>query len=252
MVRRVGGRAQATVRRLCRVQAAAAGARLRRPAALLVGDGRRARAGRAGRGPVRPRAGRRIPGHQPAAGGHPARHETRRPGPDRGRGRRPVDLFVPRRHGAQHPRLPAAVRPAGADRHAGAQLPVDPADPRRLQCAHRRRRRAACQDTVDRQALGRPAAAGAGARRSAAGLLGRRPGVGASRGRPGAEVAGGAVPHLQPQRRAGTGTGAAQHPLREVRGPQVPGGGPTSRTCSRCCVSPRTRAAGWQAFASPR
>ena len=73
LVRRMGGRTQAAVRRLRRGQAAAARARLRRPAAVLGRDDGRAGAGRAGRRALRPRAGRRIPGHQPAAGGHPAR-----------------------------------------------------------------------------------------------------------------------------------------------------------------------------------
>src|SRR5690606_21329461 len=67
----------------------------------------------------------RIPGHQPPAGRHPAGHEARRPRPDRGGRRRAVDLFVPRRHGAQYPRFPVAVRAPGPYRHARAQLPLD-------------------------------------------------------------------------------------------------------------------------------
>ena len=55
--------------------------------------------------------------------------------PDRRRRRRAVDLFLPRRDRAQHPRLPRALRPAGRDRHARPQLPLDAADPRRRQRA---------------------------------------------------------------------------------------------------------------------
>ena len=51
----------------------AAGARLRRPAAVLGADGGRGGARCRNRRPLRPRAGRRIPGHQRAAGGDPAR-----------------------------------------------------------------------------------------------------------------------------------------------------------------------------------
>ena len=47
--------------------------------------------------------GRRISGHQPAAGLDPAGAEARRARPDGGRRRRAVDLFVPRRDRAQHP-----------------------------------------------------------------------------------------------------------------------------------------------------
>ena len=62
---------------------------------------------------LRSRAGRRVPGHQPAAGLDPARAEAGRARPDRGRRRRAVDLFVPRRDRAQHPRLSRAVLAAG-------------------------------------------------------------------------------------------------------------------------------------------
>ena len=72
VVRRMGGRAEAPVRRLRRGQAAAARARLRRPAAVLGRDGGRAGARGADRRALRPRAGRRVPGHQPAAGRDPA------------------------------------------------------------------------------------------------------------------------------------------------------------------------------------
>ena len=80
--------------------------RLRRPAALLGRDDAGAGARRRDRRPVRPCPRRRVPGHQPAAGGDPARAEAGRQRPDRGRRRRPVDLRLPRRGGAQHPRLP--------------------------------------------------------------------------------------------------------------------------------------------------
>ena len=66
-------RAQAIVRRLCRGQAGAERARLRRSAALLGADGQGARARRASRRALRPHAGRRISGHQPPAGIDPAR-----------------------------------------------------------------------------------------------------------------------------------------------------------------------------------
>ncbi len=94
--------------RLCRGQAEPERARLRRPAALLGGDAGGARARRGDRRALRPRAGRRIPGHQPPAGLDPAGAEARRARAVGGRRRRAVDLFVPRRDGAQHPRFSQA------------------------------------------------------------------------------------------------------------------------------------------------
>ena len=89
-------------------------ARLRRSAALLgahdAGAGDRA----ADRGALRSRAGRRISGHQPAAGFDPAGAEAERARADRRRRRRAVDLFVSRRDRAQHPRLSRPFPPAGA------------------------------------------------------------------------------------------------------------------------------------------
>ena len=88
-------------------------------AALRPGPGRR----------VRPRACRRIPGHQPAPGATSCGF-LRRNGasPHRRRRRRPGHLRLPGRDGAQHARTsPASSR--GRHHHPGAQLPVHPADP---------------------------------------------------------------------------------------------------------------------------
>ena len=62
------------------------------------------------RRPVRSRAGRRVPGHQPAPGLDPAQAQAGRARTDRGRRRRAIDLLVPRRHGAQHSRISRPVR----------------------------------------------------------------------------------------------------------------------------------------------
>ena len=88
--------------------------------------------GPAGRRDVRPRPGRRVPGHERAAGRHPrgdaaGRH---RPQPHRRRRRRPGDLRVPCRDRPQHPGVPDAL-PRRHGREARAQLPLDHADPRR-------------------------------------------------------------------------------------------------------------------------
>ena len=74
---------------------------------------------------VRPRARRRVPGHQPAAGRDPRRPEAGRPRRDRGGRRRPGDLRFSRGGGAQHPRLSRPLRAAGAGGDARAQLPLD-------------------------------------------------------------------------------------------------------------------------------
>ena len=127
LVRRVGAGAEGALRRLRRGQAGERRPRLRRPAALLGRDDAGAGARRRDRRPLRPCPRRRVPGHQPAAGGDPARAEAGRPRPDRGRRRRPVDLRLPRRGGAQHPRLPGALHAAGPHRHARGELSLDAA-----------------------------------------------------------------------------------------------------------------------------
>ena len=146
----LGGRAQVAVRGLHRDEAGGAGARLRRPAALLGGNARRPGHRRAGGIGLRPRADRRVSGHQPPAGRDPRRPEARRPRRHRGRRRRAGDLRLPRRGGAQHPRLPGSVRAPGTDRHPRAQLPLDPADPGGGERGDRRGARALRQDALDR------------------------------------------------------------------------------------------------------
>ncbi len=153
VVRRTCRRPEAPVRGLRRREAAPGGARLRRPAAVLGADDGRPDAGAARRRALRPRARRRVPGHQPAAGGDPARAEAGRPRPHGGRRRRAEHLRLSRRRGREHPRLSGPLRSAGARRRARAQLPLDPADPRRVERGHRAGRAAPREDLVDRPRL---------------------------------------------------------------------------------------------------
>ena len=105
LVPRPRGRAAPPVRRLRRREAGAARPRLRRPARLVGrGDGRSGRR-RADRVALRPCARRRVPGHQPPAGRDRPAPAPGRQQPHRRRRRCPGDLLVPRRRGAQHPRL---------------------------------------------------------------------------------------------------------------------------------------------------
>ncbi len=120
--------------------------------------------------------------------------------------------------------FPGTVRAAGARRHARAQLPVDAAHPRRVERGHRARRGAPHQEPVDRPAFVGQAAAGHGARRCRPGALRLRARARVSRERHRAQVAGGAVPQLEPQRAARARADAARDSLREIRRPQVPGG----------------------------
>ena len=83
--------------------------------ALLGAHAGRARLRGRDRRALRSHPDRRISGHQPAAGLDPARAQAEREGDDRGRRRCAVDLFVPRRDRAQHPRLP---RPLHAGKRA--------------------------------------------------------------------------------------------------------------------------------------
>ena len=169
MVRRVGDRAEEAVRSLRPREAGAERARLRRSAAVLVVHGRGAVAGAGHRRALRPRSRRRVSGHQPVAGLDPAGVEAGREGRDGRRRRRPIDLFVSRGDGPQHSRLSAAVHATRPGGDAGAQLPLDAADPRRVQCRDRPRAGALHQEPLDRPRFVRHAAARRRARRSRSG-----------------------------------------------------------------------------------
>ena len=221
-MRRVGARAEEALRSLRPREAVAERARLRRPAAVLVVHGRGAFAGTRHRRAVRSRARRRVPGHQPAAGVDPAGAEAGRPGRDGRRRRRAIDLFVSCGDGPQHPRFSAAVRGTRPGGDAGAQLPLDAADPGRVQCRDRPRARALHQEPVDRTRVVRDAAVGRRARRSRSGAVRGRARARAARAGDDVEVAGRALPQLEPQRAAGARARPARHPVREVRRTQVP------------------------------
>ena len=221
VVRRPPRRPEALVRGLRCREAGAARARLRRPA-RLVGNGTcRAGAGGRDRGPLRPRARRRVPGHQPHSGRDRVRAAPRRPRPHRRRRRRPVDLFVSCRRGQEHPRLRDRVLAAGDGAHARPKLSLDGAAAGSLERGHRAGGRAPCQDVVERGRGGREAVAGVGRGRVGGGCVGRRAGSGVARIRPGAEEPGGALSQRQPQPCARARAGTAEHPVREVRRPEV-------------------------------
>ena len=120
-------------------------ARLRRPAARgrpPVRRGARRPGPLPGSLALPPR--RRVPGHEPAAVPVDQGAGREAPQPRRRRRRRPVDLPLARRGHPEHPRLRARL--AGRDgRQARAELPLDPADPRR------RPRRRLAQHGADRQ-----------------------------------------------------------------------------------------------------
>ena len=232
----LGRRAAQALRGLRREEAAAECARLRRSAALLAARDGGARRRQARERALRPRAGGRVPGHECAPGRHPAEPAARRRGTYGGGRRRPVHLLLPRRHGAEHPRLPRLLRPAGQRRHPRAQLPFDPAHPRRLQ----RRDRAGEPALLEASLLAPAFAAEARPRhrrgRERPGRVrgGAHPRAPRGGGRP--QAAGGADPHLPPQRSSRAGAGPPQHPLREVRRPQVPRGRPREGSARRAAL----------------
>ena len=156
-------------------------ARLRRPAARGGPPVRRG-AGRARQvpGALALPARRRVPGHQPGAipVGPGARRQA--PQPVRGRRRRPVDLLVAGRGPAQHPRLRARLAEHGGGQ-ARAELPLDPADPRRRPCRRLAQHRAQGQEALDRE-RGRDAdPALRGLQRGRGGRVDRPPGRGPGR-----------------------------------------------------------------------
>ena len=141
-------------RALRRVPGAAADAerlRLRRPAAAR----RHHPAGQPGRAgevpalvPLHPR--RRVPGHQRRPVPVAAAARRRRTQHLLRRRRRPVDLRLARRRGRQHPALREGLPRRQGD-PARAELPLDPAHPRRRLRRDRRQREPARQDPVDRR-----------------------------------------------------------------------------------------------------
>ena len=176
------------------------------------------------RRPLRPCAGRRISGHQPPAGLDPAGAEARRARADRRRRRRAVDLFLPRRDRAQHPRFSRPVLAAG---RRSSRSTATTARPQPILAAanarHRPGARALHQEPLDRprHRRERPQLVSR-ARRGRPGALRRRAGAGEPRGRRAAEAAGGAVPRLASQRAAGGRADPPQHPLRQVRRAEIP------------------------------
>ena len=151
---------------------------------------------------------RRVPGHEPAAVPLDPGPRREAPQPRGRRRRRPVDLPLARRRHPEHPRLRARL-PGRDGRQARAELPLDPADPRR------RPRRRLAQHGADRQeALDRAERRGEdpalrGLQRGGGGRVDRPPGRGPGR-----------RPRLGP------------HPPRRRRGRGQRSGPATSRSCT--------------------
>ena len=153
------------------------------------------------------------------------RAQARRPRRDGGGRRRAVDLLVPWRHGAQHPGFSGAVftQPARIvtleRNYRSTQSILDVSNAVIARAAERH----AKQLWTDKPSAGRPQLVLVPDEAQQAQWVADR--VLAHReGGLGAQAAGGAVSHLEPQRRARARTGAAQHPFRQVRWPQVPRG----------------------------
>ncbi len=177
-------------------------------------------------GALRSRAGRRVPGHQPPAGLDPAGAEAGRPRAHRGRRRRAVDLLVPRRDGAQHPRLSRrSSRPPAAivtlERNYRSTQPILAAANAVIELAER----ALHQEPVVRPRRRRAAAAGHRARRGRAGALRRRARCWRT-ARRGIALKAQAVLFRASHHSAPLEIelDPPQHPVREVRRPQVPRG----------------------------
>ena len=159
------------------------------------------------------------------------------------RRRRPAgDLRLPR------PRAPSTCSPsASASRrragHAGAELPLHAADPRRRRTSPRRRRRAATRARCARRAGRRAAGARVVRRRGAPGRR-RRP-TGCSRAREaGVELQRQAVlmRAAHALHAAGARADPPRDPVREVRRPALPRGRAREGLPRRCCAWSPTRA----------
>jgi len=155
MVCRLGSGAQGAFRRLCRDQAEAERSRLWRPSPLLGADDVWRGYSRRYRRPLRSRARRRIPGHQPPAVLGFACLEARRPWPHRGRRRCAIHLFVPSGDRSQHPGLSRSVQSQSRNRHAWPKLSFNAADPFRCEWRNRSRAWAFHQESNGPNALQR-------------------------------------------------------------------------------------------------
>ena len=181
--------------RVHRTQTTTARPRLRRPPVVLEGPRDLTGHRGAARRDVRPRPGRRVPGHERAPGRHPRGDApARRPAEPHGRRRRrSSDLRIPRRHREEHPGVPRALPRDDGD-------PLDrnyrstPPDPRRVQRGDRPQPATTREDalvlTRKRVAPGAPCVP----RRSRAERRRVPGGPRASRGRGAVEGAGGPVP----------------------------------------------------------
>src|SRR5437588_722395 len=248
VVRRVGTGAHGIVQGLRGKKACRPGARLRRPAALLARDDGRRGSGARDRRAVRPYPGRRVSGHQRAAGRDPAAAQALGRGPHGGRRRRAGDLLVPRRDAREHPRLCRAVQRRGGG--VGGKLPLDAGRARRRECFDREK--SSLEEEKRREAALRH-----GRRRCGAGAVRGDAGSGSARARRAAAAPGGAVSQLASLRRARAGARAAQHPVREIRRLEVPRGGARQGRARRAALGrqpeePRRRVPGAAAAAGNR
>ena len=146
--------------------------------------------------------------------------------------------------------FPTQFPPPARGRHAGAQLPLDAADPRRRQRG----------DRAGRASASRRSSGASGERREKPQLVTVRDEAEQARcvaeqvleqreaGMPLKSQA--VLFRSRTTARAGAGAGAAQHPVREVRRAEVPRGGARQGCARASCAGPRTRAAGWRGFAS--
>ncbi len=192
---------------------------------------------------LRPRAGRRVPGHQRVQAEILLRLK-----PD-GAGLTVVgddaqSIYSFRAASIENIlEFPGAVHAARARRHARGKLPLDATGARRRQRADGRGRRGSTASTCTACAaparcrsyvtvLDEQAQADLRRRLRARGARARR--------RPAAP--GRAVPQRRPQRRARTRAHAPQHSLREVRRPQVPRSRAREGPARACCAGPTTRA----------
>ena len=132
--------------------------------------------------------------------------------------------------------FPAPVSGTGKRRHAGAKLSLHAAHPRGLQRGHGHGQRALHQTTVERSRLVAQASARHRGGRSGPGAMRRRAHSRLLRVRRDAQVAGRAVPKLEPQCATRTRTRSTQHPVRQIRRAQVSRGGARERYVVRAAL----------------
>jgi hypothetical protein len=152
---------------------------------------------------------------------HPAGAQARKPRPDGGRRRRPIDLLLSRRDRAQHPRLSRPVLAACEHHYPRPQLSLDANGSGRCHGVIGLAKERFYQEPLDRTDFRSEIATRLRPRRGRPGAICRRTHPGKPPVRHAPQRTGRSLPDIQPQRSARNRVDASEHSVREIRRTEV-------------------------------